>query len=253
MEPFYCIVSPEALPGLRGCPVLPALYAYQIGPGSRLRRACGPTPVGGGLLVLGLEEGGEAGQWEGLCRQTVLECRSRGAAGVLLDWDRFSKTTFRLARTLGQRMQAAGLSLIVPEAYAGVTEQAGILLSTALSGGSLELRLREAVERHGAERLVFALERMGDDFTLPAPAGRGRRLSGEELSALRARRPCIYWSEDLCARYFTYRARDGVHFVLFDDAASLRRKLTLGQKLGIRRCAAAWEEIEAFAGALFQG
>lgn len=245
---FYCVVSPEDLPRLRGLALLPALNAYRVNPGARLSRACGPMPVGGGLLVVALAEGGEAGPWEPLCRQCVLECRSRGAAGVLLDWDRFTAAAFRLARTLGRQLERAGLCLLVPEAYAGVTEGAGVLISTALSGGSLELRLREALERHGPERVVLALERMGEDYTLPAPAGRGQRLTPQALSQLRSRRPCIYWSQDLCARYFTYQAHEGVHFVLFDDDAALQEKLALARRLGIRRCCGAWEEVASWAG-----
>lgn len=252
LDTIYCVVSPEHLAGIQGLPVLTALNAYQVGPGPRLSRSCGPTPVGGGLLVLSLAEGGESGPWEPLARQCLLECRSRGASGVLLDWDRFSRAAFQLARGLGRQLERSGLGLIVPEAYAGATAEAGVLISTALSGGSLELRLKEALERHGRERVVLALERIGDDFTLPAPAGRGRPLSGQELSALRSRRPCVYWSQDLCARYFTYQGRDGVHFVLFDDESSMKAKLELARRLGIPRCCAAWEEISPWAGALFR-
>ena len=65
-----------------------------------------------------------------------------------------------------------------------------------------------------------------------------------------ARRPAVYWSSELCARYFTYRAGDGVHFVLFDDGASLQKKLELAHRLGIRHVCAAWSEISDCVGAL---
>ena len=249
---FYCIVSPPELAQVRSYPVVPCLYAYQVQAGARLHRSCGPTPVRGGLLAVTLSPGAEEGAWEPFCRQCVLECRSRGASGMLADWSRFSRSAFRFTRALGQQLERSGLSLLVPEAYAGVTAQAGVLISTALSGGSLEVRLTEALERYGAERVVLALERMSDDFTLPAPAGRGRRLTVQQLSLLRQRRPGIYWSGDLCARYFTYRDRDGVHFVLFDDETALRKKLELARRLGVQRSAAAWAEISDCAGALLQ-
>ena len=247
---FYCIVSPEELGVLAGYTALPVLYAYRAAPGPRLLRSCGPAPVGGGLLGLGLETGAEEGNWASLCRQCLLECRSRGATGVLLDWDRFSRKLFLAARALAGTLEQAGMTLLVPEAYAGVSAHALVLVSSALSGGRLELRLKEAVQRYGAQRVVLALERMQEDFRIPAPGQQGRRLSQEELIRLRERRPCIYWSEDLCARYFTYRREDGVHFVLFDDGASLRAKVELAGRLGILHTAAAWREISDCVGTL---
>lgn len=249
-QSFFCIVSPADLPQLRSYPVTPVLFAYEVGAGPRLLRSCGPTTVRGGLLGVSLGEASPAGDPAPLCRQAVLECQSRGAAGVFADWDRFSRTLFQFTRGLGHGLERAGLTLTVPEAYAGVTEQASVLISSALSGGTLEARLTEALERHGAERVVLALQRMREDFRLPSPGGRGKPLSREAFAALCGRRPAVYWSSELCARYFTYRGQDGVHFVLFDDAVSLQKKLELAQSLGVRRVAAAWEEVSDCIGAL---
>ena len=247
---FYCIVSPADLPQLRSYPLTPVLYAYQVGTGPKLFRSCGPTTVRGGLLGVGLGETPSAGDPAPFCRQAVLECQSRGAAGILADWDRFTRPLFQFTRALGHSLEREGLTLTVPEAYAGVTEQSSVLISSALSGGTLEVRLKEALERHGADKVILALQRMREDFRLPSPSGRGKSLSREELAALCARRPAIYWSSELCARYFTYRAKDGVHFVLFDDGMSLQKKLELAHKLGVCRVAGAWEEISDCAGML---
>ncbi|MEE3394667.1 MAG: hypothetical protein VZQ97_01920 [Candidatus Onthomonas sp.] len=247
---FHCIVSPADLPQLRSYPLIPVLYAYQVGAGPKLLRSCGPTTLRGGLLGASLGDASPAGDPSQFCRQAVLECQSRGAAGIFADWDRFSRSLFQFTRTLGHSLERAGLILTVPEAYAGVTEKARVLISSALSGGTLEVRLSEALERHGPDRTVLALQRMREDFRLPSPSGRGKLLSREELSALCARRPAVYWSSELCARYFTYRAGDGVHFVLFDDGASLQKKLELAHRLGIRHVCAAWSEISDCVGAL---
>ena len=45
--------------------------------------------------------------------------------------------------------------------------------------------------------------------------------------------PAIFFSQDLCARYFTYSRGSESHFVLFDDAGTLSRKIRAGQELGI--------------------
>ncbi len=51
-------------------------------------------------------------------------------------------------------------------------------------------------------------------------------------------------TQHLCARYFTYMSREsGAHFVLFDDGATLRRKLEAAQSLSIRTVLAPWQEI----------
>ena len=46
-------------------------------------------------------------------------------------------------------------------------------------------------------------------------------------------RRAVFFSEALCARYFTYRIGSETHFVLFDDAGTLRRKAELAATLGI--------------------
>lgn len=242
---FYCAVSPDVLPQLRPYSALtPVLLAYRLGPGPRLLRSCPPTQVRGGWLGVTLGEDAPGGDPGILCRQAVQECRARGATGLLADWDRFDRRLFLLSRQLGRTLQQAGLTLAVPEAYGEVTGSASVLISSALSGGNLEVRLKEAIERYGAGRVVLALERMGEDFLLPSPSGQGTPLSPQALQALRQRvRPAVYWSGELCARYFTYRSEGQVHFVLFDDGAALSKKLELADRLGVTRSIAAWPEI----------
>ena len=59
-------------------------------------------------------------------------------------------------------------------------------------------------------------------------------MAGEELADLLERRqPAVFYSGDLCARYFTTTENGESRFVLFDDAGTLRRKVQLGQEMGI--------------------
>ena len=62
------------------------------------------------------------------------------------------------------------------------------------------------------------------DFTLPARTGEGVPLSFVGLPGPDgAESPSVFFSQELCACYFTY-ARDGeTHFVLFDDAGTIRK------------------------------
>ncbi len=110
-----------------------------------------------------------------------------------------------------------------------------VLIGTAVSGGTLRELLSSAVRTYGADRLVLGMERLAMDFPMPCPSGRGISLSGEALDALRRRAGGhVFFSEALCAKYFTYRAPDGVRLVLFDDADTLRRKQAISRSLGIR-------------------
>ena len=101
------------------------------------------------------------------------------------------------------------------------------------------------MERYGRERVVLAVERVAQDFFLPSPSGEGRQLSQNELSEeIKKREPSIFFSHELCARYFTYMSRDsGAHFVLFDDGDTLRKKLQMARGLGITGAMAAWEDV----------
>ena len=92
---------------------------------------------------------------------------------------------------------------------------------------------------------MLALQRVAEDFFLPSPTGSGTPLTQEELQArIRQRQPSIFFSHELCARYFTYMSREsGAHFVLYDDASTLAKKLQVARSLDIRTVLAAWPEI----------
>ena len=123
-------------------------------------------------------------------------------------------------------------------------EGAALLVGTGLSGGSLRALLEETACRYGAERLALDLERVMMDFSLPCPSGCGTPLTREELLALREKHPSsVYFSRELMAKYFTYSAGNGTHFVLFDDAETLRQKVKLAQNLGIQTAFLMFPEI----------
>ena len=71
---------------------------------------------------------------------------------------------------------------------------------------------------------------------------------GERMERLR---PAVFFSHELCARYFTYMGRDGsAHFVLFDDGETLRRKVEVAHRAGIHTFLAPWAQVEEHAGQL---
>ena len=227
-----------------GLPV--AHVAYRVGGGPHLFRASIPVSVRGGLMVIdntGFDGRGEAGPF---CQEVLRECMARGYDGILCDFEGHPLQVLAQAvRTLGELTKKRGWPLYVTEAYAPFSDSAIALIPSALSGGSLQQRLQEAVERFGAARVALAVERVAEDFFLPSPTGSGTPLTQEELQErIQERAPSIFFSHELCARYFTYMSREsGAHFVLFDDGATLAKKLQVARSLDIRTVLAAWPEI----------
>lgn len=227
-----------------GVPV--AHMAYRVGRGGHLYRANLPLPVRGGLLALdasGFDGRGDPSQ---LCREILRECGMRKFDGILCDFDGLSLPFLEQAiRQLGQAAHQRGWPLYVTENYGDTTELCRVLLPTAISGGTLEQRIRTALNRYGSGRVALAAQRAAEDYTLPSAAGQGQPLTRAELADRVTRfSPAVYFDHGLCAHHFTYMDQGVAHFVLFDDSGSLLRKLSLARELGIDRAVFAFPEVE---------
>lgn len=247
-EILILLTPPDLLPQARETGLTIGHMAYRIGRGPHLFRSGVPVPLRSGLMVVdnkGFHGQGDPGV---LCQEILRECGARGFRGVICDFR--GQPHPLLERTLTQLdelLPKRGLTLHVPESYGHCTQTARVLISSALSGGSLTQRLEEAIDHFGGpDRITLALRRVAEDFFLPSPTGCGRPLTRQELEQrIQDRKPSIFFSKELCARYFTYMSREnGAHFVLFDDEMSLRKKLQVAQHLGIRRAVAALPEID---------
>ena len=79
-----------------------------------------------------------------------------------------------------------------------------------------------------------------------------KSLAQAALDALlKERQPAVFFSKDLFARYFTYAKNGESHFILFDDADTLRQKLRLGRQLGVAAAFFQWPEVCDIADSLF--
>lgn len=227
-----------------------AHMAYRVGGGPHLFRSNQPIPARGGLMYI--DDGGFDGRGtpDAFCQEVVRECAARGFGGVICAFDRKLPLLSAVVEQLGPMLARQGRSFYVSEPYGRCTATGRVLIPTALSGGSLRQRLGEAAERYGAGRVALAVERTAADFFLPSPDGQGRPLTREELKArLEERSPSVFFSDELCARYFTYMNRQsGAHFVLFDDAGSIRKKLRLAEVLGIDRALLCYPEVSDLMG-----
>ena len=186
------------------------------------------------------------------CQEVVSECSVRGFSGAVLDFDRRLPPLEQLAGQLDRLFAQRGLQLYVPETFGHCVAHGRVILSSALSGGSLAQRLEEAAERFGRDRIALSLERSAEDFSLPSPTGSGAPLTRQQLrQQMDTLRPAVFFSRELCARYYTYMNRDtGAHFVLFDDGDTMLRKVEVARQAGVSVFLAPYEDIRDCAGPL---
>ena len=232
---IYLTAGPDHLPKALRYTRRLAHAAYRIGPEGRLLQQKQPPQVRGGLMVVDDRDCGPIRDREALCRDIWRECVGRGYSGAAADFEQpVSGDRLAFLESLSQIFSRSGKRLYVPEAYGPQLPLARVLVCTALSGGIFQQRLEEAVRRFGSGRLALDLQCLRMDFPLPCPSGEGTRLTSEALRAMmEEKQPSVFYSSDLCARYFTCLREGDSHFVLFDDAGTITRKIQAGQALGI--------------------
>ena len=227
-----------------------AHVAYRIGPGSTLLRQNLLLQTRGGLLSISDREAPPIEEPDALCAAVLRECSRRSYGGAVLDFeDAPRRDRIVFAERLERALTTSRRALYVPENYLPSPKTAVPLICTAMSGGTFTERLQEAIRaRGGAGRLALDIQRLRMDFRLPARSGEGIPLSGEALEQLMAREaPAVFFSRDLCARYFTYTEKGKTHFVLFDDADTLNQKLKTGAKMGFAAAFFMWPEVRDIA------
>lgn len=223
-------------------PIANAAYRIQKGALCALPMAAG---LRCGALLLNSSDGS--------CSQAVVqsilqECARRRYGTVIVPFPAPALTA-----SLARHLYRAGISLWVHETCAHAAPGGMVLVCTAMSGGDIQRRLRECCRAFGADRIVLDLQRLRMDFPLPCPSGQGTPLSAEALDALLREEPAVFFSQALCARYFTYRKGGETRFVLFDDAETLRRKLRIARESGIPDALCVYPEVQDLLPRLFPG
>lgn len=249
---LYLAVTPDKLPQASRYTSRLAHVAYRIGPEGRLTRRNMPIQVRGGIMVLGDQGCGVIRDCSALCRDVWRECANRGFNGVLADFElppNQDRTSFLIS--LSQVLSRNGKQIFVPEVYGQRVPLAAVTVCTAISGGIFRQRLEDACRRFDG-RVALDLQRLRMDFPLPCPSGEGRPMSREELRELMERlRPAVFYSADLCAKYFTCTHDGTSRFILFDDAGTLQKKLQAGQAMALKTAFVMYPEVEDLLPRLF--
>lgn len=223
----------------------PAHMAYRVGSGPRLLGVRLPPELRGGYMLLDCAGFEGAGDPSNCVRQILGECRRRSFKGIVCDFEGMPTGCLgQLTRLLDRNCAVQGWTLYVPESFASFTPTARVLIPSAISSGTLERRLRAAVERYGPERSALAVEWIREDFLLPA-GGRGAPISRQALDdQMRRLEPAVFFDRGLCAHYYTYMIQGQAHFVLFDSPRSIREKLVVANRVGLRSALLPAPEVE---------
>lgn len=237
---IFITARSQSLPssGIAGCSI--AHLDYTVGPGKRLLRSSNSRAFRGGLMVIS-DRNMPSGDGSVFASEVVRECQNRGYSGVVANF----MSHHSLLDPISSRLNSRGLKLYIPETCGEKAAEARIMCPTAISGGSLKARLQELCDKYGTQRIALDVERLAMDFLLPSPSGEGTPLSRDELNALLQKRGAqSFFSNDLCAHYFTYSENGKHHFVLYDTAASIKKKLSIAQSLGIEEAFLMYSEVE---------
>lgn len=130
------------------------------------------------------------------------------AAYLVVDWP----------QPASQALAVLGSRLVVPEGWAQLFPEAGLLISSAMSGGEIRQRFQDAAAHR---QCWLQLQPMAVAFSLPCPDGQGVPVS--ELPKSDG-----FYSEALGCRY----VHTPQQVILFDTEETLEQKIRLAQACG---------------------
>lgn len=187
---------------------------------------------------------------ESLLRHILAQCKGQGYKGIatFFPYTPHPSPLKELTTRLDEEAKKEQLLYYTTEEYAPFTHHSKIFLSTALSGGSLEERFSSLIHRYSPQRIVMDIEPMGVDFPLPSPKGTGNPRTLEEINVQIAQeKPYVFFSRELCAKYFTHHnTPHSLNFLLFDDPSTLREKINRAKQWDLYGVSLTWSQVVDF-------
>ncbi len=220
----------------------PAYIGYELTAHGRLVRRGIPQNLRMGYMVL-CSAPACSGDPSLAAQEVLREINTRHYSGLIADFE--DEQNAFLTRTLFNVRKSSATEIYAPESYAEKVPNSTTLASSFVMGGSLE-NLLENISQRVSGKLALQIVRQSEDYELPYTIGAYRHLEWKEREDLMiATRSQSFYSNQLCTYYFTYL--DGehkAHFVLYDTAASLKRKIGIADKLGIQSVLLTLPEVE---------
>lgn len=193
---------------------------------------------------------GSPKEMEQLLRHILTQCQRQGYGGIatFFPYTPHPSPLKELTTRLDEEANKHHLLYYTTEEYAPFTRHSKIFLSTALSGGSLEERFAQAIHRYSPQRILMDLEPMGVDFLLPSPKGTGIPRTREEIALQIAQEnPFVFFSRELCAKYFTHQhTENSLRFLLFDDETTLNEKIKRAKQWNLYGVSLTWSQVMDF-------
>lgn len=209
--------------------------AYRIGAGFKLYRSALGINARGGLMMLSDYGADPSDEYSNeLMREVKRECDMRGFDGVVCDFESGGNPALgRFVTAASDYLSGFGIKIYVDGGYADLAPDAGILISTGVARGVFEDSLGREIRKYG-DRAALFFEPLCHEFSMTSEGDGARYLNAKQLSALIKKQNAVtYFSQELCAGYFTYRDGAGAaRFVLFDDTRSLVKKAEVAASLG---------------------
>lgn len=225
----YLAVPPDSISEASRLGVGLAYMTYRISNTGRLLRANTPVSYQGGIMYI--DDSGAITGSGFLPGEIVRECTAKRFSGVVLDLS--PSFPQEAAISIAAVCSKHKINVYVPPYFAECPNSI-VLISTGISVGSLSTKLTSSIKQYGLQRTALMLDYQRCDYTLPAKEENGQELSEYQLNTLITKyRSPSFFSKELCTYYFTYRIANKAHLVLYDNAVSLRRKITIGESLGI--------------------
>jgi hypothetical protein len=168
------------------------------------------------------------------------ECKRRNFDGIILAFEGGDKLALlEYAYQLDELCAQHNITLISSKKFQ--TSKSLMLVSSGAVSGSLKQRL----DKYGSGS-VLEVVRLSQDIPLPAPHDRGMTMTRKQLNELlQTLKPVTFFSSELLARYFTYKDKDGVtHFIIYDDAESITKKLRLAEAMGFSSAVMLFSEVK---------
>lgn len=204
--------------------------------GTLIHKSLPPTVKNDFLGISDFNYTGSRIDVENFSTDVVYEAKRRGYAGIFADFEHKSPNILKLVSVLDKKLKDKGLEFFVPAAFGVYAPNAYVVVETAVSGGSLTEVLEEYKARFGEQNIAAQLVRTCMDFTLPSTSNIGKLLTKEEFDSLQRKyNASVFFSRELCSKYFTYMDEHmNGHFVLFDDSATMEKKLSVIDGMGIK-------------------